>query len=80
MRVRKAAISRGSGACTKPPFSGGRDSLDFGTPHVALTVPAIANARSMLADYEVSPLDPAIDEALTGFIAKKKASMPDAFS
>ncbi len=32
--------------------------------------PAIANARSMLADYEASPLDPAIDEALTGFIAK----------
>ncbi len=42
--------------------------------------PAIANARSMLADYEASPLDPAIDEALTGFIAKKKASMSDAIA
>ena len=34
----------------------------------------------MLADYEPPPLDPAIDEALTEFIAKKKASMPDAFA
>ncbi len=34
----------------------------------------------MLADHEAPPLDPAIDEALTGFIAKKKASMPDAFA
>ncbi len=42
--------------------------------------PAIANARSMLADYEAPPLDPAIDEALQEFIAKKKASMPDAFA
>ncbi len=65
---------------TKPPFSLGRDSLDFGTPHVALTCPVIANARSMLADHEASPRDPAIDEALQGFVAKKKASMPDAFA
>ncbi len=34
----------------------------------------------MLADYEAPPLDPAIDEALQEFIAKKKASMPDAFA
>ena len=34
----------------------------------------------MLADYEAPPLDPAIDEALTEFIEKKKASMPDAFA
>ncbi len=60
--VRKVAISRGSGACTKPPFSGGRESLDFGEPHVALTVPR---------DCERAPIDPAIDEALTEFIAKK---------
>jgi len=41
-----------------------------------------ANAiwKKMLADYEGPPLDPAIDEALQEFIAKKKASMPDAFS
>jgi trimethylamine--corrinoid protein Co-methyltransferase len=34
----------------------------------------------MLADYEAPPIDPAIDAALTGFVAKKKASMPDAFA
>ena len=34
----------------------------------------------MLKDYEAPPLDPAIDEALTEFIAKKKDSMPDAFA
>ncbi len=41
-----------------------------------------ANAiwKKMLADYEAPPLDPAIDEALQEFIAKKKASMPDAFA
>ncbi len=42
--------------------------------------PAIANARSMLADYAASSLDPAIDEVLQEFTAKKKASMPDAFA
>jgi trimethylamine--corrinoid protein Co-methyltransferase len=41
-----------------------------------------ANAiwKQMLKDYEAPPLDPAIDEALQEFIAKKKDSMPDAFS
>lgn len=41
-----------------------------------------ANAlwKSWLADYEAPPLDPAIDEALNEFMAKKKASMPDAFA
>ncbi len=34
----------------------------------------------MLADYQAPPRDPAIDEALQEFIAKKKASMPDAFA
>jgi trimethylamine--corrinoid protein Co-methyltransferase len=40
-----------------------------------------ANAvwKRMLADYEAPPIDPAIDEALLDFIARKKASMPDAF-
>ncbi|MEJ1158712.1 trimethylamine methyltransferase family protein [Prosthecomicrobium sp. N25] len=34
--------------------------------------------KKMLADYEAPPLDPGIDEALQAFMAKKKASMPDA--
>ena len=40
-----------------------------------------ANAlqKKMLADYQAPTLDPAIDEALGEFIARKKASMPDAF-
>jgi trimethylamine--corrinoid protein Co-methyltransferase len=36
--------------------------------------------KKMLAEYEAPPLDPGIDEALREFIAKKKASMPDAFA
>jgi len=38
-----------------------------------------ANAiwKRMLADYEAPPIDPAIDEALLDFIARRKASMPD---
>lgn len=36
--------------------------------------------KQWLADYEAPPLDPGIDEALQDFIAKKKASMPDAFA
>ena len=31
----------------------------------------------MLAEYEAPPLDPAIDEALNAFMAKKKAAVPD---
>jgi trimethylamine--corrinoid protein Co-methyltransferase len=34
--------------------------------------------KRMLAEYEAPPIDPAIDEALLDFIARKKASMPDA--
>jgi trimethylamine--corrinoid protein Co-methyltransferase len=37
-------------------------------------------ARKLLAEYEAPALDPAVDEALQDFIAKKKESMPDAFS
>ena len=39
-----------------------------------------ANAlwKSMLAEYEPPPLDPAKDEAIRDFIDKRKASMPDA--
>ena len=38
-----------------------------------------ANARwkQKLRDYEPPALDPAVDEALQAFIAKRKASMPD---
>ena len=38
-----------------------------------------ANAiwKRMLAEYEAPPIDPAIDEALLEFIARRKASMPD---
>jgi trimethylamine--corrinoid protein Co-methyltransferase len=38
-----------------------------------------ANAiwKRMLREYEAPPIDPAIDEALLEFIAKRKASMPD---
>ncbi len=33
--------------------------------------------KQMLEDYEAPPLDPAIDEALGDFIARRKASFPD---
>ena len=33
--------------------------------------------KQMLADYEAPPLDPAIDEALLEFVARKKLNMPD---
>ena len=38
-----------------------------------------ANAiwKKMLAEYEAPPIDPAVDEALLDFIARRKASMPD---
>ncbi|GCA52429.1 MULTISPECIES: trimethylamine methyltransferase family protein [Sinorhizobium] len=41
---------------------------------------ANALARSWLENYEAPYLDPAIDEALKEFIAKRKDSMPDAFT
>ncbi|MGR3461533.1 MAG: trimethylamine methyltransferase family protein [Roseovarius sp.] len=49
---------------------GGRDTL------------ALANARvkKLLADYQQPALDPAINEALSDYVAKRKESMPDAFS
>ena len=33
--------------------------------------------KEMLADYQERPLDPAIDEALNDFMARRKAAMPD---
>ncbi len=42
---------------------------------------ALASARvqKLLADYQKPALDAGIEEALTEYVAKKKASMPDAF-
>ena len=42
---------------------------------------ALASARveQLLRDYQQPHLDPATDEALKDFVARKKASMPDAF-
>ncbi|MEQ9248105.1 MAG: trimethylamine methyltransferase family protein, partial [Nitratireductor sp.] len=37
-------------------------------------------ARSWLETYQAPPLDPGIEEGLLDFIAKRKESMPDAFS
>jgi trimethylamine--corrinoid protein Co-methyltransferase len=33
--------------------------------------------KRMLREYEAPPIDPAIDEALLEFVARRKASMPD---
>ena len=38
---------------------------------------ANAKWKETLRNYEPPPFDPAIDEALKEFMAKKKASMPD---
>jgi len=35
--------------------------------------------RQMLKDYQAPPIDPAIDEALLDFVARRKASMDDAW-
>jgi len=47
----------------------------------SLDLPRRANAKwkSMLAAYEAPPLDAGRDEALREFIARRKASMPDAW-
>ena len=46
------------------------------------TAPQRANdiARRWLGSYEAPYLDPGIEEGLKDFIAKKKESMPDAFT
>lgn len=38
-----------------------------------------ARVRRMLAEYEAPPLDPGIREALEDYVARRKASEPDAF-
>ncbi|MBC6438721.1 MAG: trimethylamine methyltransferase family protein [Rhodobacteraceae bacterium] len=40
---------------------------------------AAARVQKLLADYQQPHLDPAIDEALKAFVARRKSSMPDAF-
>lgn len=42
---------------------------------------ALANARvrQLLSDYEAPPLDPGIAESLNDYVARRKASEPDAF-
>jgi len=40
---------------------------------------AADRAARLLASYEAPPLDPATADALTDYVARKKASMPDAF-
>ncbi|HLY13308.1 MAG TPA: trimethylamine methyltransferase family protein [Candidatus Limnocylindrales bacterium] len=47
----------------------------------ALDAAQRANAiwKRMLAEYQAPEIDPGVDEALLDFIARKKASMPDAF-
>jgi len=48
---------------------GGKDAIQLANVRV----------KQMLNDYQQPALDPAIDEALREYIAKKKASMPDSF-
>jgi trimethylamine--corrinoid protein Co-methyltransferase len=45
----------------------------------SLEAPQRANAiwKRMLAEYEAPPIDPAIDEALLDFVARRKAAFPD---
>ncbi|WP_323764226.1 trimethylamine methyltransferase family protein [Marinovum sp.] len=41
---------------------------------------AAERVERLLADYQQPMLDPAINEALAGYVARKKASMPDSFT
>jgi len=40
---------------------------------------AAARVKKQLADYQAPALDPAINDALVDYVARKKASEPDAF-
>ena len=40
---------------------------------------AAARVKKMLSDYQAPALDPAINEALHDYVARKKASVPDSF-
>jgi trimethylamine--corrinoid protein Co-methyltransferase len=48
---------------------GGRDTVQLARERVA----------KLLNDYQKPAIDPAVEEALTAYVARKKASMPDAF-
>jgi trimethylamine--corrinoid protein Co-methyltransferase len=50
--------------------------LEDGSKDAAQRANAIWKRR--LAEYEAPPIDPGVDEALLDFIARRKASMPDA--
>ncbi|HEX9043965.1 MAG TPA: trimethylamine methyltransferase family protein [Candidatus Limnocylindrales bacterium] len=58
------------------------DSFEQWSEEGAKDAATRANAvwKRMLAEYEQPPMDPGIDEALLEFIARRKASMPDALS
>ncbi|MEL6411220.1 MAG: trimethylamine methyltransferase family protein [Pseudomonadota bacterium] len=49
---------------------GGRDTMALGSERV----------KSLLNAYQEPAIDPAVKEAIDDFVAKKKASMPDAFT
>lgn len=59
------------------------DTLSFETWSAAGSEDAATRANRLwkqtLADYQAPPIDPATDEALLDFIARKKASMDDAW-
>ena len=40
---------------------------------------ANAALEAMLGDYEAPPIDPAIDEALLDFMARRKSELPDSY-
>ncbi|UPH69858.1 trimethylamine methyltransferase family protein [Abyssibius alkaniclasticus] len=40
---------------------------------------ASARVKKLMADYVKPPIDPAVEEALDEFVAKRKSEMPDAF-
>ena len=55
--------------------------MRLGQRMVKRIVSRLAHERveKLLSDYQQPPLDPAIDEALLAYIAKRKASEKDSF-
>jgi trimethylamine--corrinoid protein Co-methyltransferase len=58
------------------------DSFEQWQEEGSLDAAQRANAtwKRMLRQYEAPPIDPGVDEALLDFIARRKASMPDALA
>ncbi|MEO1197730.1 MAG: trimethylamine methyltransferase family protein [Pseudomonadota bacterium] len=52
--------------------------MDIGRKDHAATIGETTPWKKMLAEYEPPVIDPGVDEVLREFIAKKKASFPDA--